>query len=62
MTAADAVPAPEPPPDDPGVCPHPIRVDGPEHSWVFDGDDPYIVCAGCDEMRDALTGRVVRRG
>lgn len=36
------------------------RVDGKKHSWMFDGDDPYIVCCYCDEMRDALTGRVVR--
>lgn len=32
------------------------------HSWRFDGDDPYIVCVHCDEMRDALTGAVVREG
>lgn len=42
------------------VCPKPIRGDGSKHSWRFDGDDPYVICAGCDEMRDAITGRVVR--
>lgn len=31
-----------------------------EHSWKFDGDDPYIVCHFCGEMRDAKTGRTVR--
>ena len=30
-----------------------------EHRWAFDGDDPYIVCR-CGEVRDALTGRVIR--
>jgi hypothetical protein len=43
-------------------CPSPGRVDGPKHSWRFDGDDPYIICAFCDEMRDALSGRVIRVG
>lgn len=38
------------------------RVDGKKHSWVFDGDDPYIVCAYCDEVRDAITGLVIRNG
>lgn len=38
------------------------RVDGLKHSWFFDGDDPYIVCAYCDEMRDSATGRVMREG
>lgn len=43
-------------------CPPSQRVDGKFHSWKFDGDDPYIICAYCDEMRDALTGRCVRGG
>lgn len=43
------------------ACPRPIRVDGPEHSWKFDGDDPYTVCVGCGEIRDALTGRTISR-
>lgn len=25
---------------DPEICPHPIRVDGPAHSWIWDGDGP----------------------
>jgi hypothetical protein len=29
-----------------------------EHSWRFDGDDPYVVCS-CGERRDALTNRVI---
>ena len=32
-------------------CPDSRRVDGPHHSWVFDGDDPWIVCAFCGERR-----------
>lgn len=43
-------------------CPHSKRVDGPTHTWRFDGDDPYIICVFCDEMRDALSARVVRDG
>lgn len=38
------------------------RVDGPRHSWRFDGDDPYVECSFCGEYRDALTGRVIRAG
>lgn len=34
----------------------------PLHSWQFDGDDPYVICMTCDEMRDAITGRVIRPG
>jgi len=44
------------------TCLRSRRVDGPLHSWVFDGDDPYIVCAFCGERRDALTGRVLTAG
>lgn len=40
-------------------CPLSRRVDGPKHSWHFDGDDPRIVCAFCGEVRDALSGRVL---
>ena len=35
---------------------------GGPHSWAFDGDDPYVQCSSCGEVRDALTGRVVRAG
>lgn len=38
------------------------RVDAKKHSWVFDGDDPYIVCGFCDERRDAITGLVITNG
>lgn len=38
------------------------RVDGPKHSWRFDGDDPRIVCVYCDEVRDAISGLVIRNG
>lgn len=41
------------------ACPRSERVDGNGHSWVFDGDDPYIICAFCGERRDALSGRVI---
>lgn len=43
-------------------CPFSERVDGPLHSWRFDGDDPHVVCVYCDQMQDALTGRVIRKG
>jgi hypothetical protein len=32
------------------------------HHFRFDGDDPYIVCDHCWEMRDAITGRVIKEG
>lgn len=41
------------------ACPFSRRVDAPTHSWLFDGDDPYIVCHFCRERRDAITGRVI---
>lgn len=44
------------------VCPRSKRVDGPKHSFRFDGDDPYIECVYCGEYRDALSGRVIRTG
>jgi hypothetical protein len=34
------------------------RADG-EHSWYFDGDDPYVICRFCLEVRDALTGKKI---
>lgn len=43
-------------------CPLSRRVDRPWHSWAFDGDDPRIICIFCDEMRDAISGEVVRAG
>jgi hypothetical protein len=43
-------------------CPLSERVDGPLHSWRFDGDDPYVTCVYCDQMQDARTGRVIRQG
>lgn len=43
------------------LCPKSKRDDG-AHAWHFDGDDPYIICAWCDLMQDALTGRVIREG
>jgi len=42
------------------TCPKSKRVDGPKHSWKFDGDDPYIICMFCGQVRDALTGRILR--
>jgi hypothetical protein len=41
-------------------CPKSERVDGPLHSWRFEGDDPRIVCVFCGEVRDALTGEILR--
>lgn len=43
------------------ICPKSRRVNE-SHSWAFDGDDPYVKCHYCGEIRDALTGRVVRSG
>lgn len=43
-------------------CPLSERVDGPLHSWRFDGDAPHVICVYCDEMQDAGTGRVIRAG
>ena len=40
------------------VCP----TSAAKHSWVFDGDDPYVTCHFCNEMRDAISGVVVRAG
>ena len=42
-------------------CAFTKRVDG-HHAWVFDGDDPYVICHFCQEQRDAQTGRVIRQG
>jgi hypothetical protein len=43
-------------------CPLSKRVDGKNHSWKFDGDDPYIICMYCGEERDSLTGTVIKKG
>jgi hypothetical protein len=51
-------PAPITPDND--VCPRSKRVDGQKHSWHFDGDDPYIVCSFCGEVRDTITGRFIK--
>jgi hypothetical protein len=45
-----------------GECPKSKRIDGKFHSWVFDGDDPYIICFYCGERRDAITGRIIDHG
>ena len=44
----------------PEHCPPSERVDGKRHSWRFEGDDPHVVCHYCGEIRDAITGRVIR--
>lgn len=47
---------------DEGVaCSLSLRADG-QHGWHFDGDDPYIICRWCKEMRHALTGAVIEAG
>lgn len=43
------------------LCALSNRSDG-KHSWKFDGDDPYIECFYCGELKDALNGRVIRLG
>lgn len=45
---------------DQDVCPLSERVDGKLHSWKFDGDDPYVVCVYCGQMRDALTENILK--
>lgn len=45
--------------DDDRECPKSQRVDNPWHTWRSDGDDPYIFCHWCGEVRDALSGRVI---
>lgn len=35
---------------------------GRGHSWRFWGDDPYVECVHCGQIRDALTDRVMRQG
>lgn len=40
-------------------CPLSKRVDGKYHSWVFDGDDPYVICHYCKERRDAISGEKI---
>jgi hypothetical protein len=45
--------------NEPEFCLASERVDGPKHSWRFDGDDPYTICVYCGERRDAFTGRVI---
>jgi hypothetical protein len=45
-----------------GYCSLSKRVDGKTHSPVFDGDDPYTVCAFCDERRSAPSGMLITPG
>ena len=45
--------------DDPDRCRRTKHVDGKSHGWRFDMDNPYIVCEWCQQMRDALTGKVM---
>ena len=45
---------------DPERCPLTEHVDGKSHGWLFWGDDPYVKCDWCGEIRDALTGQVVK--
>lgn len=40
-------------------CPASHHVNGWAHGWLFDGDDPYVVCTWCHERRDARTSRVI---
>lgn len=47
--------------DDRNRCPRTQHIDGKSHGWQFWGDDPYVLCAWCGQMRDALTDRVVIR-
>lgn len=42
-------------------CAYSERADR-RHSWVFDGDDPYVICAYCEQVRDALTDQIIKPG
>lgn len=42
-------------------CEKSERVDGKKHSWRFDGDDPYVICSYCKEIRDAISGKSLNR-
>jgi hypothetical protein len=61
-TSADRAEGGDQPETDPDLCPRSKRVDGPVHSWRFDGDDPRIECVYCGQLRDAHSGQVLRRG
>lgn len=39
-------------------CPNSKRVDGDGHSFLFDGDDPYVVCAYCGQRRGTTHGMI----
>lgn len=54
----DSTPLTEDPTASSEVCLLSNRADG-KHSWQFDGDDPYVKCVYCGEVRDTLSGRVI---
>lgn len=33
-----------------------------EHSWRFDTERLHNVCAACGEIRDAISGRMIKAG
>jgi len=41
------------------LCPSSKR-DSKQHAWHFDGDDPYVICSYCGEVRDAISGAVIK--
>lgn len=41
------------------ICIYSKRVDGNDHGWIFDGDDPYVKCEWCGQVRDAITDRII---
>lgn len=43
-------------------CPTSQRVDGKIHTWLFDGDDPYVKCCWCGKVQDAITGLDLSEG
>ncbi len=49
------VPTPPVPLESEEECPNSQRVDGNGHSWGFDGDDPYVICYWCKEVRGAIS-------
>lgn len=44
------------------ICYKSKHKDNVSHGWLFDGDDPYIICIWCKEIRDSINGRIIQKG
>ena len=47
----------QPTPED-EICPNSKRIDGNGHGFLFDGDDPYVVCSWCGQRRGTTHGMI----